>query len=95
MLVNCEQFCGPTALVVAATHGSGRRRALSYGLVRPHKVFFAEADLADNGRCVANTRWPDGETSTTHALANFVTEINGLDLAFIHVRFQQRESAAA
>jgi hypothetical protein len=30
-----------------------------------------------------------------HALPNFVTEINGLDLPFIHVRSQQRESAAA
>jgi hypothetical protein len=55
----------------------------------------AEADLAEMRRALQTPAGPTGRRSTTHALPNFVTQINGLDLPFIHVRSRQRESAAA
>jgi pimeloyl-ACP methyl ester carboxylesterase len=85
-------------------------------IVRPFKIGFPEADLADLRRRVNATRWPDRETvtddtqgvrlalmqdlanywgtdydwyrceSALNELPNFVTEIDGLDIHFIHVR---------
>ncbi len=86
------------------------------GAIRPFKVHYSDAELADLKRRVAATRWPDKETvgnptqgvqlATMQALARywatsydwrkceaklaalpqFVTEIDGLDIHFIHVR---------
>jgi pimeloyl-ACP methyl ester carboxylesterase len=84
--------------------------------IRPFRVNFPEAALADLRRRVAATRWPDRETvaddsqgvqlatmqalarywatdydwrkceARLNALPQFVTEIDGLDIHFIHVR---------
>jgi pimeloyl-ACP methyl ester carboxylesterase len=84
--------------------------------IRPFRVHFTDAELADLRRRVAATKWPERETvpddtqgvrlATTQALAsywakeydwrrcearlnavpNFVTEIDGLDIHFIHAR---------
>src|SRR5262245_21296476 len=84
--------------------------------IRPFRVNFPEAEVADLRRRVGATRWPDRETVTDttqgvqlatmqklarywgtdydwrrceaklNALPQFVTEIDGLDIHFIHVR---------
>jgi pimeloyl-ACP methyl ester carboxylesterase len=84
--------------------------------IRPFRVDFPDADLADLRRRVNATRWPERETvaddsqgvrlammqqlagywgsgydwrkceATLNGLPNFVTEIAGLDIHFIHVR---------
>jgi len=84
--------------------------------IRPFRVAFSDAELADLRRRVAATKWPDRETvaddtqgvrlAVTQALArywatdydwrkcearlnavpNFITEIDGLDVHFIHAR---------
>jgi Epoxide hydrolase N terminus len=84
--------------------------------VRPFRIGFPEADLADLRRRVNATRWPERETVTDDTQGvrlalmqdlahywgtdydwyrceaelnqrpNFVTEIDGLDIHFIHVR---------
>jgi pimeloyl-ACP methyl ester carboxylesterase len=84
--------------------------------IRPFRVGFPEAELAELRRRVNATRWPERETVTDdsqgvrlammqdlarywetdydwgkceaklNALPNFVTEIDGLDIHFIHVR---------
>jgi pimeloyl-ACP methyl ester carboxylesterase len=84
--------------------------------IRPFRVDFPDADLADLRRRVNATRWPERETvaddsqgvrlammqqlagywgsgydwrkceATLNGLPNFVTEIDGLDIHFIHVR---------
>jgi pimeloyl-ACP methyl ester carboxylesterase len=109
-------------LTLAATAGAislfpASLRATTEGdVIRPFKVSFPEADLADLRRRVKATKWPDRETvkdpsqgaqlATMQALAHywamehdwrkieaklnalpqFVTEIDGLDIHFIHVR---------
>ena len=90
--------------------------------IRPFRVNFPEAELADLRRRVKATRWPEGELVTDasqgvqlattqalvrywatehdwrkceaklNALPNFLTEIDGLDIHFIHVR-SKHESA--
>jgi pimeloyl-ACP methyl ester carboxylesterase len=84
--------------------------------IRPFRVSFPEAELADLRRRINATKWPDRETVTDesegvqlatiqklarywgseydwrpcearlNALPNFITEIDGLDIHFIHVR---------
>jgi len=84
--------------------------------VRPFRVDFPEAELAELRRRVNATRWPERETvsddsqgarlammqdltrywgteydwrtceARLNALPNFITEIDGLDIHFIHVR---------
>ena len=86
------------------------------GTIRPFRVNFPEADLAELRRRINATRWPERETvtddsqgvqlATVQALARywatdydwrkveaklnsypqFITEIDGLDIHFIHVR---------
>jgi pimeloyl-ACP methyl ester carboxylesterase len=85
-------------------------------VIRPFRVNFPEAELADLRRRVNATKWPDRETVTDesegiqlamiqklarywgteydwrpcearlNAVPNFITEIDGLDIHFIHVR---------
>ena len=84
--------------------------------IRPFRVSFSDAELADLRRRINATKWPDRETVTDesegvqlatiqklarywgtdydwracearlNALPNFITEIDGLDIHFIHVR---------
>ena len=84
--------------------------------IRPFRVSFPEAELADLRRRINATKWPDAKRSRTsregvqlatiqklarywgteydwrqcearlNALPNFITEIDGLDIHFIHVR---------
>jgi pimeloyl-ACP methyl ester carboxylesterase len=84
--------------------------------IRPFKVHYSDAELADLKRRVAATKWPDRETvgnptqgvqlatmqaiarywatsydwrkceARLNALPNFVTNIDGLDIHFIHVK---------
>ncbi len=84
--------------------------------IRPFRVGFAAAELADLRRRITTTRWPERETvtddsqgvrlammqdltrywasdydwskceATLNALPQFLTEIDGLDIHFIHVR---------
>src|SRR5262249_36880091 len=84
--------------------------------IRPFKVNFSEADLADMRRRINATRWPERELvsdasqgvqlatmqklarywgtdydwgkgeAKLKAVPHFITEIDGLDIHFIHVR---------
>ncbi|HEY9404949.1 MAG TPA: epoxide hydrolase [Pyrinomonadaceae bacterium] len=93
-----------------------RARADGDSTVRPFRVKFPEAALADLRRRVAATRWPESETvedfsqgvqleklkplvqywgtkydwrnaeAKLNALPQFTTDIDGLDIHFIHVR---------
>src|SRR6185295_4832359 len=95
----------------AVVHQSGGDAA-----IRPFRVNFSDAELAELRKRINATRWPDRETvpdqtqgvqlATIQALArywateydwrkvearlnslpNFITQIDGLDIHFIHVR---------
>ena len=90
--------------------------------IRPFRVHYSDAKLADLRRRIAATKWPERETvadasqgvqlATTrklarywateydwrrcearlNALPNFVTEIDGLDIHFIHVRSRHADA---
>jgi pimeloyl-ACP methyl ester carboxylesterase len=90
--------------------------AIDTSAIRPFRVSFSDAELADLRKRIHATRWPDRETVTDesegiqlatiqklaryweaeydwraceariNAVPNFVTEIDGLDIHFIHVR---------
>jgi len=90
--------------------------------VRPFRVEFPEAEVAELRRRVNATRWPGRETVTDdsqgvrlammqelarywgsdydwgscaaklNALPNFLTEIDGLDIHFIHVRSRHEDA---
>ncbi len=90
--------------------------------VRPFRVNFPDAELAELRRRISATRWPDRETVTDqsqgpqlatlqklarywateydwrkveprlNALPNFVTNIDGLDIHFIHVRSKHKNA---
>ena len=94
----------------------GRNERSGDESIRPFRVEFPEADLAEMRRRINATRWPERETvadatqgvqlATTqklaaywaneydwrkcearlNALPNFITEIDGLDIHFIHAR---------
>jgi pimeloyl-ACP methyl ester carboxylesterase len=98
------------------TSAQSSTRAADATAIRPFRVSFPDADLADLRRRIKSTKWPERELvtdgsqgvqlATTQALArhwasdydwrrceaklnalsNFITEINGLDIHFIHVR---------
>ena len=91
-------------------------QAVGKGAIRPFRVSFSDAELADMGKRITATRWPEREPvadatqgvqlatiqklarywATEHdwrkcearlnALPHFITEIDGLDIHFIHVR---------
>jgi pimeloyl-ACP methyl ester carboxylesterase len=120
-----RRFLGAAAATLAAAqfgavgHAGaqpGKTDVADKAAIRPFRVNFPEADLADLRRRIQATRWPERETvagasqgvplATTqklarywateydwrkceaklNALPNFVTEIEGLDIHFIHVR---------
>src|SRR5580693_4622354 len=90
--------------------------------VRPFRVNFPDAELADMRRRISATRWPDRETVTDqsqgpqlatlqklarywateydwrkvearlNAYPQFVTQIDGLDIHFIHVRSEHKHA---
>jgi len=90
--------------------------------IRPFRVEFPEAEIAELRRRIAATRWPERETVTDDSqgvqlammqdlahywatdhdwrkceanlndLPNFLTEIDGLDIHFIHVRSQHEDA---
>src|SRR4051812_20096938 len=90
--------------------------------LRPFKVNFPEADLADLRRRILSTRFPDKETvddasegvqlalmqklarywateydwreieAKLNSYPNFITEIDGLDIHFIHVRSKHQDA---
>ena len=90
--------------------------------IRPFKVGFSDAELADMRKRIKATKWPDKETVTDEsegvqlatiqklakywandydwrkieaklkAVPNFVTEIDGLDIHFIHVRSKHQDA---
>ena len=90
--------------------------------IRPFRVGFPAAEVAELRRRIAATRWPDRETVTDdsqgvrlalmqelarywgtdydwgacetklNARPNFVTELDGLDIHFIHVRSQHADA---
>ena len=93
--------------------------------IRPFQVEFAQEDLDDLRRRIAETRWPSKELvddrsqgvqlatmqalarywaneydwrgceARLNALPQFMTEIDGVDIHFIHVKSRARERAAA
>jgi hypothetical protein len=90
--------------------------------IRPFRVHFSDAELADLKRRVNATKWPDREQVTDdsqgvqldtiqklarywateydwrkveaqlNALPNFITNIDGLDIHFIHVRSKHEDA---
>jgi pimeloyl-ACP methyl ester carboxylesterase len=90
--------------------------AIDTGAIRPFRVSFSDAELADLRKRIHATKWPDRETvadesegiqlaviqklarywgteydwraceARLNAVPNFITEIDGLDIHFIHVR---------
>jgi pimeloyl-ACP methyl ester carboxylesterase len=92
------------------------KKSTDAAAIRPFRVNFPDAELADLRRRIQATRWPDKETvgdvnqgvqlatvqklakhwasdydwrkceARLNALPQFVTEIDGLDIHFIHVR---------
>jgi pimeloyl-ACP methyl ester carboxylesterase len=66
------------AVGVTSLLGESARAAAEDGAIRPFRVNVPEEQLVDLRRRVAATRWP--------ALPQFITEIDGLDIHFIHVR---------
>jgi pimeloyl-ACP methyl ester carboxylesterase len=90
--------------------------------IRPFKVGFSDAELAEMRKRINATKWPERETvadatqgvqlATTqklarywgteydwrpcearlNALPNFITEIDGLDIHFIHVRSKEKNA---
>src|SRR6185369_15919187 len=90
--------------------------------IRPFRIHFPDADLADLRRRVLATRWPERETVTDasqgvqlatvqalisywgsdydwrkceaklNSLPQFTTEIDGLDIHFIHVRSKHKNA---
>jgi pimeloyl-ACP methyl ester carboxylesterase len=130
-----RHFFGATASVAAGTLGlqfliSERSNAMNAVIrpsggdtaIRPFRVNFSDAELADLRKRVQATRFPDKETvadatqgvqlATTQKLArywateydwrkcearlnavpNFITEIDGLDIHFIHVRSKHEKA---
>ncbi|MEU4092833.1 epoxide hydrolase family protein [Streptomyces sp. NPDC026673] len=111
----------PAQAAAAAGTGTGRGPSAG-GRIRPFRVHFPRADLADLRRRIIATRWPEKETvtdqsqgtqlATMKALARywaseydwraveaklnsypqFITEIDGLDIHFIHVRSRHRNA---
>src|SRR5436309_661169 len=91
-------------------------QAAGQNAIRPFRVNFSEAELADLRKRINATKWPERETVTDdtqgvrlavvqalarywatdydwrkcqaklNAVPNFITEIDGLDIHFIHVR---------
>lgn len=98
---------------------SGPAEASTVSQIRPFKVHFPDAELADLRKRVLSTRWPNRETvndrsqgvrleqlqdlvgywgtrydwrkteEKLNALPQFITEIDGLDIHFIHVKSKQ------
>jgi pimeloyl-ACP methyl ester carboxylesterase len=130
-----RHFVGATASVAAGTLGlqfliSERSNAMNAVIrpsggdtaIRPFRVNFSDAELADLRKRVQATRFPEKETvadasqgvqlATTQKLArywateydwrkcearlnavpNFITEIDGLDIHFIHVRSKHEKA---
>lgn len=73
-------------IVLAATSGA----AQNVDAIRPFKVNIPQADLDDLRRRIAATRWPDKETVT--ALPQLITNIDGGDIHFIHVRSRHKNA---
>ena len=101
---------------------SGAVAASASDAIRPFRVHFPDAELAELRRRVSATQWPERETVTDQsqgpqlatlqklarywvteydwrkvearldALPNFVTEIDGLDIHFIHVRSKHKNA---
>ena len=104
-----------TATRAAVGSGIGAAENNDSG-IRPFRVTFADADLAELRRRIAATRWPEKETVSDHsqgiplamirelarywatdydwrkaeaklnAVPQFITNLDGLDIHFIHVR---------
>jgi pimeloyl-ACP methyl ester carboxylesterase len=104
------------ATIATAAQGDIVVGGLATDAVRPFRVRFPDADLAELRRRVQATRWPERETvadasqgvqlttiqalarywasdydwrrieAKLNALPQFVTEIDGLDIHFLHVR---------
>jgi pimeloyl-ACP methyl ester carboxylesterase len=115
-----RSFLELAAMSLAATQlgaiGAARAEPASPTDIRPFRVDFSDADLADLRRRITHTRWPQRETVSDdsqgvplammqdlaqywgtaydwrpcerklNALPNFVTEIDGVVIHFIHVR---------
>jgi pimeloyl-ACP methyl ester carboxylesterase len=105
-----------------STTQTGSAQAAARTAIRPLKVNFPDADLADLKERIGATRWPERETvadqtqgvqlatiqklarywadshdwrkceARLNALPNFVTEIDGLDIHFIHVRSKHEDA---
>ncbi|HEY7373802.1 MAG TPA: alpha/beta fold hydrolase [Polyangia bacterium] len=105
-----------------STTQAGGAQAAAKTAIRPLKVSFPDADLADLKKRIGATRWPERETvadqsqgvqlatiqklarywadshdwrkceARLNALPNFVTEIDGLDIHFIHVRSKHEDA---
>ena len=99
-----------------AATGVAQQTGTGQTAIRPFKVTFSSADVADMRKRINATRWPEPETvpdssqgvqfatmqklarywgneydwsrceAKLKAVPHFVTEINGLDIHFIHVR---------
>jgi pimeloyl-ACP methyl ester carboxylesterase len=124
-----RRFCGAAAITVAASSlslfSSDRSEAMNAdakltvsdtNTIRPFRVNFSDADLAELRKRILATRLPEKETvadfsqgvplatvqklasywgkeydwrkveARLNAVPNFITEIDGLDIHFIHVR---------
>ncbi|ONH35076.1 MULTISPECIES: epoxide hydrolase family protein [Protofrankia] len=98
------------------------QKGIDHTAIRPFRVGFPEAELAELRRRINATRWPERETVTDdsqgvplatvqelarywgtdydwrrceaklNALPHFMTEIDGLDIHFIHVRSQHKNA---
>jgi pimeloyl-ACP methyl ester carboxylesterase len=109
---------GAAALSTAGLIPALAAEAPANEAIRPFRVNFPEADLADLKQRLTATRWPEKETvaddsqgvplamlqdlvrhwrtdydwrkveARLNALPQFITEIDGLDIHFIHVRSQ-------
>jgi pimeloyl-ACP methyl ester carboxylesterase len=135
--ISRRNFCSAAAVSVAAgslgisAFSSQRSHAMNAAVervssantvIRPFKVNFPEADLAELRKRINATRWPDRETvadasegvqlaviqklaryweteydwraceARLNALPNFITEIDGLDIHFIHVRSKEKNA---
>jgi pimeloyl-ACP methyl ester carboxylesterase len=107
---------------IADLQPSLRRAPDTSASIRPFRVHFSDAELADLKRRVAATRWPEKETvaddsqgvqlatmqklakywqseydwrkceARLNALPQFVTNIDGLDIHFIHVKSKERNA---
>jgi pimeloyl-ACP methyl ester carboxylesterase len=129
--IDRRRFCGAAAATIAvgtvglSVLSSKRSQAMNAAVeqvggdktaIRPFKVSFSDADLADMRKRINATKFPDRETvpdesegiqlaamktlarywgteydfgpceAKLKTLPNFITEIDGLDIHFIHVR---------